>query len=201
MNPNFLENADLEAAWLGDLMKACTKSGAIPAIQFQRFDESRGHNTDHVHSRWWGRTFWWVNGKCKGLSGGRLEEPEYGFFGAVSAGFGNDIQRIVNHLRVWAPSVLRVEGVGEILERGELARKISTRCFPQEDDEWLSIDDAAVRYGRSWQTIRNWVKAGTVEHVGVGKDARIKDSSLRFRIDAIQSGLRERLDSANQSRR
>lgn len=195
-----LDAADMEAAWLGNVMKHCVNMGAIPPLKLDAF-HTEGHlNTDHTQSAWWGRTFWWVNGRCKGLSGGRSENDTFGFFGKVSDGWGKDIDAIVSHLRTWAPSVLRAEGVEVFIYEGERIRDYSMRCFPAENDEWLTIDEAAGKYGRSWQTIRNWVKSNTVEYLGVGKDALIKDNSLKFRIDAIQSNVAENVDRTNNIR-
>ena len=197
MRPNFLENADLEASWLGDLMKMAVKNGAAPPLRFEPMYLEEHKNLDHTHSSWWGRTFWWVKGRCKGLSGGRMEEPEYGFFGRVSAGFGDDIQAIADHLSVWAPTVLRLERVDEVLERALKARKTSMRCFRNEAVDYIPLDVAAVKFGKSRRTLRNWVVTGTVSHIGEGYGAEISESSLKFRIDAIQSMRMNNLDIAN----
>ena len=118
----------------------------------------------------------------------------------MSNGWRGDIDAIAQHLQTWAPTVLRVEGVEPFITDGERIRTFSQRCFPAEVDEWLTIDEAAQRHGRSWQTVRNWVKANTVEYLGVGKDALIKDSSLKFRIDAIKSSVAENADRTNDIR-
>ena len=83
---------------------------------------------------------------------------------------------------------------------GERIRTFSQRCFPAEVDEWLTIEVAARRFDRTPRTLRNWVDAGTVEHLGFGYDALIKESSLKFRIDAIQSNAAQRLEDARQKR-
>ena len=197
---DFMDAADMEAAWLGNVMKHCVNMGAIPPLKFEPFHARQQDRTDRLHGTWWGRGFWWVNGRCKGLAGGQAEEPTYGFFGKVSNGWRGDIDAIAQHLQTWAPTVLRVEGVEPFIVDGERIRTFSQRCFPAEVDEWLTIDEAAQRHGRSWQTVRNWVKANTVEYLGVGKDALIKDSSLKFRIDAIKSNVAENVERTNDIR-
>lgn len=184
-----MDAADMEAAWLGNVMKHCINMGTIPRLELTPFHEQPHLNLDHSQSAWWGRTFWWVNGRCKGLSGGRSESDTFGFFGKVSDGWGRDIDAVVSHLRTWAPSVLRVEGVEVFIHEGERIRDYSMRCFPAENDEWLTVDEAASRSGRSRRTIRDWVDAGTVEHLGTGYAALINANSLKFRIDAIKSSL------------
>ena len=87
------------------------------------------------------------------------------------------------------------------IEDGVRIRTYSDRCFPSERDDWLTVDEAAMRSGRSRRTIRNWVDANTVEHLGTGYGASINASSLRFRIDAIKSSQMERLDKANRTGR
>ena len=197
---DFMDAADMEAAWLGNVMKHCVNMGAIPPIKFEPFHDRKQDRTDRLHGTWWGRGFWWVNGRCKGLAGGQAEEPTYGFFGKVSNGWRGDIDAIAQHLQTWAPTVLRVEGVDPFIEDGERIRTFSQRCFPAEVDEWLSIERAAKLTGKSWHTIRDWVKHGTVTYVGEGSDAEISLNSLKFRMDAIQSNAAQRLEDARQKR-
>ena len=158
-------------------------------LKFEPFHARKQDRTDRLHGTWWGRGFWWVNGRCKGLAGGQAEEPTYGFFGKVSNGWRGDIDAIAQHLQTWAPTVLRVEGVDPFIVDGERIRTFSQRCFPAEVDEWLTIEVAARRFDRSPNTVLQWVKTGTIEHIGKGEDALIKESSMKFRIDAIKSNL------------
>ena len=184
---DFMDAADMEAAWLGNVMKHCVNMGAIPPLKFEPFHARQQDRTDRLHGTWWGRGFWWVNGRCKGLAGGQAEEATYGFFGKVSNGWRGDIDAIAQHLQTWAPTVLRVEGVDPFIEDGERIRTFSQRCFPSEVDEWLTIEVAARRFDRTYNTVLHWVYTNTVEHLGEGRSALIKESSMKFRIDAIKS--------------
>ena len=197
---DFMDAADMEAAWLGNVMKHCVNMGAIPPLKFEPFHDRKQDRTDRLHGTWWGRGFWWVNGRCKGLAGGQSEEPTYGFFGKVSNGWRGDIDAIAQHLQTWAPTVLRVEGVDPFIVDGERIRTFSQRCFPAEVDEWLSIERAAKLTGKSWHTIRDWVKHGTVSYVGEGSDAEISLNSLKFRIEAIQSSRLDNVYRTNDMR-
>ena len=94
---DFMDAADMEAAWLGNVMKHCVNMGAIPPLKFEPFHAREQDRTDRLHGTWWGRGFWWVNGRCKGLAGGQSEEPTYGFFGKVSNGWRGDIDAIAQH--------------------------------------------------------------------------------------------------------
>ena len=197
---DFMDAADMEAAWLGNVMKHCVNMGAIPPLKFEPFHDRQQDRTDRLHGTWWGRGFWWVNGRCKGLAGGQAEEPTYGFFGKVSNGWRGDIDAIAQHLQTWAPTVLRVEGVDPFIEDGERIRTFSQRCFPAEVDEWLSIGRAAKLTGKSWHTIRDWVKHGTVSYVGEGSEAEISLNSLKFRMEAIKSSKMDNLYKAMENR-
>ena len=94
----------------------------------------------------------------------------------------------------------RVEGVDPFITDGERIRTFSQRCFPAEVDEWLTIEVAARRFDRSPRTLRDWVDAGTVEHLGTGCKALIKESSLKFRIEAIQSSRLDNVYRTNDMR-
>ena len=197
---DFMDAADMEAAWLGNVMKHCVNMGAIPPLKFEPFHDRKQDRTDRLHGTWWGRGFWWVNGRCKGLAGGQSEEATYGFFGKVSNGWRGDIDAIAQHLQTWAPTVLRVEGVDPFIVDGERIRTFSQRCFPAEVDEWLSIDRAAKLTGKSWHTIRDWVKHGTVSYVGEGSEAEISLNNLKFRMEAIKSSKMDNLYKAMENR-
>ena len=197
---DFMDAADMEAAWLGNVMKHCVNMGAIPPLKFEPFHAGKQDRTDRLHGTWWGRGFWWVNGRCKGLAGGQAEEPTYGFFGKVSNGWRGDIDAIAQHLQTWAPTVLRVEGVDPFIVDGVRIREFSKRCFPAESDEWLTVGAAARVAGVSEKTIRNWLASNTIRHNGTGADAEISLNSLKFRIDAIQSNIGAKMEKARQNR-
>ena len=181
-------------------MKHCVNMGAIPPLKFQPFHDRKQDRTDRLHGTWWGRGFWWVNGRCKGLAGGQSEEATYGFFGKVSNGWRGDIDAIAQHLQTWAPTVLRTEGVDPFITDGERIRTFSQRCFPAEVDEWLTVGAAARAAGVSEKTIRNWLASNTIRHNGTGADAEISLNSLKFRIDAIQSNIGAKMEKARQNR-
>ena len=181
-------------------MKHCVNMGAIPPLKFEPFHARQQDRTDRLHGTWWGRGFWWVNGRCKGLAGGQSEEPTYGFFGKVSNGWRGDIDAIAQHLQTWAPTVLRVEGVDPFIVDGERIRTFSQRCFPAEVDEWLTIEVAARRFDRAPGTVLQWVNSNTIEHLGTGKTALIKESSMRFRIESITSSRMDNLAMANKAK-
>ena len=197
---DFMDAADMEAAWLGNVMKHCVNMGAIPPLKFEPFHARKQDRTDRLHGTWWGRGFWWVNGRCKGLAGGQSEEATYGFFGKVSNGWRGDVDAIAQHLQTWAPTVLRVEGVDPFIVDGVRIREFSKRCFPAESDEWLTVGAAARVAGVSEKTIRNWLASNTIRHNGTGVDAEISLNSLKFRMDAIQSNIGAKMEKARQNR-
>lgn len=140
-----MELADLEAAFVGNLAKYCMTMGTIP-----------------TRPR---KGFWWVNGECKGIKGG-LDEDEYDMWGEPNGhDYLSDVRDLVGHLRVWAPSIVRTEGVEELLSAGEDIRWYSLKMFPQEDDNMISEDEAIEYTNRTRKTLWEWRKSGVVEAV------------------------------------
>lgn len=138
-----MELADLEAAFVGNLARYCMAMGTIP--QRPR------------------KGFWWVNGECKGIKGG-MDEDEYDMWGNPNGhDYLVDIRELIDHLRTWAPSIIKTEGVEELLSAGEDIRWYSLKMFPQEDDKWISEEEAKNRTGRNLRTLQRWRESGVVE--------------------------------------
>ena len=97
------------------------------------------------------RGLWWVNGECKGI----LTHDE----DAATL----PIQGLINHLAYWAPYIIGTEGVEELLRAGEETRWYSKKMFPQEDNQWLTLEQVCELTGRRPETIRQWKWKGWVE--------------------------------------
>ena len=65
---DFMDAADMEAAWLGNVMKHCVNMGAIPPLKFEPFHDRKQDRTDRLHGTWWGRGFWWPSTMRHGRS-------------------------------------------------------------------------------------------------------------------------------------
>lgn len=140
-----MEMADMEAAFIGNLARYCMDMGSVP-----------------LKAR---KGFYWVHGVCRGMKNAMIED-EFDFHGNHT---GEDvlapIQDMVDHLRTHLGAVLDTEGVQDILKAGQETRWYSLKAFPQEDDSWLTEQEAMDRTGRTVQTLREWRRCGGVEYI------------------------------------
>ena len=141
-----MELADTEAAFLGNVANYCIKLGTIPRISL--------------------RPFWFVNGSCLGIRALGHDEDEIDLWGEHT---GHDylapIYSVVDHLVQYAPFILGTEGIGELLKAGQETRWYSEKMFPQEEDQWVNIDQAKQITGRSEKTLHTWRRAGWVKTI------------------------------------
>src|SRR5690606_17893596 len=77
----------------------------------------------------------------------------------------HEVREVVEHLRTWAPAVVKTEGVEELLSAGDDVRWYSLKMFPQEDTDLLEEDEAIEYTGRTVQTLREWRRSGGVEFI------------------------------------
>lgn len=140
-----MEMADMEAAFIGNLARYCMDMGSVP-----------------LKAR---KGFYWVHGVCRGMKNAMIED-EFDFHGNHT---GEDvlapIQDMVDHLRTHLGAVLDTEGVQYLLKAGQETRWYSLKAFPQEDDSWLTEQEAMDRTGRTVQTLREWRRCGGVEYI------------------------------------
>lgn len=168
-----MELGDLEAAFVGNLARYCMAIGSIPRRPI--------------------KGFWWVNGVCRGVKGG-FDEDEFDLFGNPN-GFDylHEVREVVQHLRTWAPAVVKTEGVEELLSAGDDVRWYSLKMFPQENPhegpEWLNLDEVMKLTGRSFRTIRNWAEEGSVTAIGTGRDAIYSRQDIQAHMKLVQENL------------
>lgn len=158
VNEDAMEMADLEAAFIGNLARYCMAMGSIPRIPL--------------------KGFWWVNGECRGMQNAMIED-EFNMMGEFN---GRDvlapIGRVVAHLRAHVGAVLDTEGVEPILRAGEDTRWYSLKMFPQEDDQWLTEEQAQDYTGCTERTLQRWRKAGAVAFIKDEKGVAYRKSDL-----------------------
>lgn len=135
----------MEAAFVGNLARYCMAIDSIPRRPI--------------------KGFWWVSGVCRGVKGG-FDEDEFDLFGNPN-GFDylHEVREVVQHLRTWAPAIVKTEGVEELLSAGEDVRWYSLKMFPQEDMDLIGEKEAITYTGRTLRTLQEWRKAGIVEHI------------------------------------
>ena len=90
--------------------------------------------------------FWWSKTRCLGLKSGDL------------SGF----RAVIKHLRKHVDAVFNTEGVAEHLATMEIIRAGSKRMFPNEDTDWLTMEEAKAFTGKDESTIYKWLKAGGI---------------------------------------
>lgn len=166
-----MEMGDLEAAFVGNLARYCMAAGSIPSRPI--------------------KGFWWVNGTCRGVKGG-FDEDEFDLFGNPN-GFDylHEVRGVVQHLRTWAPAVVKTEGVEELLSAGEDVRWYSLKMFPQESNDWITPEQAAEYTGRSKETLRTWRQRGIVECLNDNWGVMYSKRGLEVTVAAMKSNQRK----------
>ena len=90
--------------------------------------------------------FWWSKTRCLGLKSGDL------------SGF----RKVIGHLRRHVDAVFETEGIAEHLELMDRARGYGKRMFPNEDTDWLTMEEAIKFTDKDESTIYKWLKAGGI---------------------------------------
>ena len=90
--------------------------------------------------------FWWSKTRCLGLKSGDL------------SGF----RKVIGHLRRHVDAVFATEGIAEHLELMEGVRLYSKRMFPNEDTDWLTMEEAEEFTGQKKRAIYYWLEAGGI---------------------------------------
>ena len=124
---------------------------------------------------------WWVNGECKGIS---TTGPQA-------------IQGLINHLIYWAPYIIGTEGVDELLRAGEETRWYSKKMFPQEDNQWLTLEQACELTGRKPFTINQWRLKGWVETLDDNWGTMYAKNGIETIFNAMD-GKRNNIESYNR---
>ena len=132
--------------------------------------------------------FWWVNGECKGIS-------TYNEDAATLP-----IQGLINHLTYWAPYIIGTEGVDELLRAGEETRWYSKKMFPQEDNQWLTLEQACELTGRARKTIQDWKREGWLETLDDNWGVMYSRTGLETIKEMNQAAKASALDKARESR-
>ena len=176
-----MEMGDLEAAFVGNLARYCMAMGTIPRRPL--------------------KGFWWVNGVCRGVNGG-FDEDEFDLFGNPN-GFDylHEVREVVQHLRTWAPAVVKTEGVEELLSAGDDVRWYSLKMFPQEDMDWINEDEACELSGRSTRTLRLWRDNGWVSHIKDNWGVLYSKGAIEVTVAAMDSAKRNATRNAISARR
>ena len=113
--------------------------------------------------------FWWSKTRCLGLKSGDL------------AGF----RKVIGHLRRHVDAVFDTEGIAEHLELMADLRESSKRMFPNEDTDWLTMEEAKAFTGKGQATIYEWLKAGGIPTLDDRWGLMISKSHLQTKMAIV----------------
>lgn len=73
-----------------------------------------------------------------------------------------DIVEVINYLRVHVGNVLNAEGVEPYLEAMQEVRSIGLSMFPNEDENWVTMEEACTLTGQKKRAIYYWLENGDI---------------------------------------
>ena len=129
--------------------------------------------------------FWWSRTRCLGLKSGDL------------SGF----RKVVGHLRRHVDAVFDTEGIAEHLELMDRARGYGKRMFPNEDTDWLTMEEAKEFTGKDESTIYKWLKAGGIPTLDDRWGLMISKVHLQTKMALIYGSKLSALSRANDARK
>ena len=129
--------------------------------------------------------FWWSKTRCLGLKSGDL------------SGF----RKVIGHLRRHVDAVFDTEGVAEHLELMDRARGYGKRMFPNEDTDWLTMEEAKEFTGKDESTIYKWLKAGGIPTLDDRWGLMISKVHLQTKMALIYGSKLSALSRANDARK
>lgn len=129
--------------------------------------------------------FWWVNGHCMGLRTGSM------------AALRQACRTMSNH----AEEIVNAEGVGEYLEELIRVRARSLKIFPQENDDWVGVKEAADIAGTSEDTVRKWIEANAIRVYDPGEEYKlVSREDVKIRCALIYASRLQSLRRAREAR-
>ena len=129
--------------------------------------------------------FWWSKTRCLGLKSGDL------------SGF----RKVVGHLRRYVDAVFETEGIAEHLELMEGVRLYGKRMFPNEDTDWLTMEEAIEFTGKSQATIYEWLKAGGIPTLDDRWGLMISKKHLQTKMALIYASKIAAIKRVNEARK
>ena len=129
--------------------------------------------------------FWWSKTRCLGLKSGDL------------SGF----RKVIGHLRRHVDAVFDTEGIAEHLELMGRARGYGKRMFPNEDTDWLTMEEAKEFTGKDESTIYKWLKAGGIPTLDDRWGLMISKVHLQTKMALIYGSKLSALSRANDARK
>lgn len=129
--------------------------------------------------------FWWSKTRCLGLKSGDL----------------SGLRKVIGHLRRHVDAVFATEGIAEHLELMEGIRLYSKRMFPNEDTDWLTMEEAIEFTGKSQATIYEWLKAGGIPTLDDRWGLMISKKHLQTKMALIYASKIAAIKRVNEARK
>ncbi len=129
------------------------------------------------------RGFWWVNGRCRGLRGG---------------GDLTEFRKTIDHLIAHCEAVLNTEGVDDFLDEMQSIRQRGKDMFPNEDENWLTMEEACEFTGKDESCIYKWMKAGGIPTLDDRWGLMISKAHLQMKMALIYAS---RLSAMSRARK
>ena len=126
--------------------------------------------------------FWWSRGRCMGMKHNGLRR----------------VSETCQRLRAHVGDVLNTEGVDEYLYAMESARGMSVKMFPNEDENWLTMDEAVDFTGRDKRTIYRWIEAGGMPTLDDRWGLMISKAHLQMKMGIVHANMLRNLNYGNQ---
>lgn len=109
------------------------------------------------------------------------------------------VKAMCEYLRARVPAILETEGVGELLVEMGQVRKKSMQMFPNEDDNWLTMEEAQAFTGKSDKMIYQWIQAGGIPTLDDRWGLMISKKHLQTKMALIYASKLAALSRARAS--
>jgi len=130
-------------------------------------------------------SLWFIDGECKGIR-------TYNEDATLSP-----IHPLINHLKRYAEDIINTEGIDELLKAGEETRWYSKKMFPQEDPDWVTIEEAEKITGRTKKTIHGWRRQGWIENLDDNWGTMLSRAGLESLLAAFNAKRTSNLPKRN----
>lgn len=128
--------------------------------------------------------FWWSNGRCLGMKSDGL----------------NLVREVCAKLRYVVGDILGTEGVDVYLYDMAQIRSISLDAFPNENTDWLTMEEACDFTGRKKSTIYEWIKAGGMPTLDDRWGLMISKPHLNMKMAIVHANMLRRMGKVNRGR-
>ena len=129
------------------------------------------------------RGFWWTRGICRGMKSSGLPE----------------IRETTARLRHVIGDILNTEGIDNHLYGMEEIRAVSLKAFPNENEDWLTMEETMDYTGRKRAIIYEWISAGDLPTLDDRWGLMISKPHLQMKMAIVHANLLRSIGNARKS--